>query len=158
VHGNALELPFADASFDRAYSQNVVMNIADKRRFCREALRVLRPGGVLALACATSGEAGAPYYPTPWASTAAESFLASAAETRADLEAAGFAIVSFRETTAAMRAAQVANRDHIEREGLPPLGPHVFMGPVFRTYQINGARSTIEGRLGGVEALVRKPA
>ncbi len=157
VHGNALDLPFAADSFDRAYSQNVVMNIADKPRFYREALRVLRPGGVLALSNATSGLGGEPHFPTPWASTAAASFLASAAETRADLAAAGFAIVSFRDTTADLLAAQIANRDHIAREGLPPLGPHVFMGPQFREYQLNGARSAVEGRLGSIEALVRKP-
>jgi SAM-dependent methyltransferase len=157
VHGNALALPFADGSFDRAYSQNVVMNIADKQRFYREALRVLRPGGVLALSNATAGAGGAPYYPTPWASEAATSFLASAAETRADLEAVGLAIVSFRDTTADLLAAQISNRDHILREGLPRLGPHVFMGPAFRDYQLNAARSAIEGRLGSLEALVRKP-
>jgi len=47
-NGSALDLPLPDAAFDRAYSQNVVMNIADKPRFYREAFRVLRRGGVLA--------------------------------------------------------------------------------------------------------------
>ena len=153
---SALALPFEPASFDRAYSQNVAMNIADKPRFYREALRVLRPGGVLALANATAGT-GEPYYPTPWASTAATSFLATAAETRAELEAAGFVIVAFRDATADLLAAQAANRSHILREGLPALGPHVFMGPAFRDYQLNTARSTLEGRLGALEALARKP-
>ena len=105
----------------------------------------------------TSGPGGEPTYPTPWASSAATSFLATAAATRADLEAAGFALVSFRDATADLRAAQIANRNHIEREGLPALGPHVFMGPAFRDYQLNTARSTMEGRLGAIEALVRKP-
>ena len=49
VEGSALAMPFGDGSFDRAYSQNVVMNIADKPGFYREASRVLKPGGLLAL-------------------------------------------------------------------------------------------------------------
>jgi ubiquinone/menaquinone biosynthesis C-methylase UbiE len=34
-------MPFADASFDGAYSMNVSMNIADKGDFYREIHRVL---------------------------------------------------------------------------------------------------------------------
>ena len=49
LEGSALDLPVPDAAFDRAYSQNVIMNIADKPRFYREAFRALRPGGMLAL-------------------------------------------------------------------------------------------------------------
>src|SRR3954447_13234738 len=95
VEGSALDLPVPDAAFDRAYSQNVVMNIADKPRFYREALRALRPGGVLALSNVCAGEAGEPYFPVPWATTRDTSFLAAVAQTRTDLEAAGFEIVSF---------------------------------------------------------------
>ena len=42
--GDALAMPFADASFDGAYSMNVSMNIADKAGFYKEIHRVLRPG------------------------------------------------------------------------------------------------------------------
>src|SRR5580704_7465517 len=97
-NGSALALPVPDNEFDRAYSQNVIMNIADKRGFYREAFRALRPGGVLALSNACSG-VGELVYPVPWAETAATSFLASPDEMAADLRAAGFEIVAFRDTT-----------------------------------------------------------
>ena len=48
--GDALDLPFADASFDVVWSQNAAMNIADRDRLYREMRRVLKPGGRLALA------------------------------------------------------------------------------------------------------------
>ena len=88
-HGSALEAPFDDGTFDRAYSQNVVMNIADKLAFYREAFRVLKPGGMLALSDIGEGPNGPPYYPTPWANTSATSFLTSLEDTRADLAELG---------------------------------------------------------------------
>jgi SAM-dependent methyltransferase len=57
LEGSALALPVPDAAFDRAYSQNVVMNIADKAAVYAEARRVLRPGGVLALSNLTALDA-----------------------------------------------------------------------------------------------------
>ncbi len=99
LEGSALDLPVPDAAFDRAYSQNVIMNIADKPRFYREAFRALRPGGMLALSNLCAGDAGEPYFPVPWAATRDTSFLATVEQTRADLIGAGFEIVSFEDTT-----------------------------------------------------------
>jgi sarcosine/dimethylglycine N-methyltransferase len=42
LHADALNLPFPDGSFDVVWSQHAQMNIADKRRFYREARRVLK--------------------------------------------------------------------------------------------------------------------
>lgn len=158
LHGSALALPLPDQSFDRAYSHNVVMNIADKPRFYGEALRVLRPGGMLALANLCAGPNGEPHYPTPWAGTAATSFLATPEETRRDLQAAGFAIISFRDTTAESIAAQETMRKRIAAEGPPALGMHVLMGPRFAEYLANTARGTEEGRLLTIAVLARKNA
>ena len=157
VHGSALALPFEDGSFDRAYSQNVVMNIADKREFYRQARRVLKPGGVLALSNAASGT-GEPHFPVPWARTAATSFLSSPDETRADLEAAGFEILSFRDTTADIVPFQAALRRKVEAEGLPALSLKVLIGPRIVEYLLNSARSMEEGRVRLLEILVRRPA
>ncbi|NBS56942.1 MAG: class I SAM-dependent methyltransferase [Betaproteobacteria bacterium] len=46
--GNALELPFADNFFDVAISQEAWAHIPDKPRLVAEAVRVLKPAGVIA--------------------------------------------------------------------------------------------------------------
>ena len=154
--GSATELPFAAGAFDRVYSQNVIMNIEDKAAFYAQALRVLKPGGTAAFSNLASGPNGDPYYPTPWASTAATSFLSTPAETERDLKAVGFEIVSFQEATAEALKAQAAFRAKAATEGLPRLGLHVFMGERMKQYQVNSGRSMQDGRLTLVEALVRK--
>jgi ubiquinone/menaquinone biosynthesis C-methylase UbiE len=155
--GSALALPVADNSFDRAYSQNVIMNIADKRGFYREAFRALEPGGVLALSNLCRGAAGDFIYPVPWAETAATSFLATPDEMRAELLAAGFEIVVFNDTTRETMPATVRNRERLEREGLGALGTHLIMGERLREMQINSARNQEAGLGRTIEALVRKP-
>src|SRR5437763_1478076 len=102
--GDALAMPFAADAFNGAYSINVAMNIADKAAFYREIHRVLVPGGWLVLAEIAAGDGRPLDYPTPWASTAATSFLATADETRDGLLAAGFDVVQMRDSADAARA------------------------------------------------------
>jgi SAM-dependent methyltransferase len=157
MNGSALALPVPDGAFDCAYSQNVAMNIADKLGMYREAFRALRPGGRLALSNLCAGANGDLHYPVPWAETPATSFLATPAEMRADLLAAGFEIVSFRDTTADTLPATIRNRERLERDGLPRLGTHLIMGERLLQMQVNSARNVEEGRAATIEALVRKP-
>jgi demethylmenaquinone methyltransferase/2-methoxy-6-polyprenyl-1,4-benzoquinol methylase len=49
IHGDLLELPFADASFDAATVGFGVRNVADLERALAELRRVLRPGGRLGI-------------------------------------------------------------------------------------------------------------
>jgi cyclopropane fatty-acyl-phospholipid synthase-like methyltransferase len=157
LEGDATDLPVAASAFDRAYSQNVVMNIADKPAFYRSARRALKAGGVLALSNICAGPSGPPRYPTPWAASAATSFLATPDETRRDIAAAGFDIVSFRDTTAEVVPQQAKVRESLERDGLPAIGMHVLMGERMRELQLNSIRSMEEGRIVPVEILARKP-
>lgn len=53
IEGDAQELPFEDASFDRVISTFGHMFAPDHRRTGKEMLRVCRPGGVIATACWT---------------------------------------------------------------------------------------------------------
>lgn len=158
LRGSALSLPVADESFDRAYSQAALMNISDKRGVFREAFRVLRPGGLLALSFVGAGPAGEPHYPLPWATTAATSFLAAPDEIRTDLLAAGFQIVVLGDTSAEVVAAYAPILRRLETEGLPPLGEHVVTGESAREWRINAMRSLGERRTSMIEGLARKPA
>ena len=157
LHGSALSLPVPDNSFDRAYSQATLMNVSDKRAVFREALRVLRPGGSLALSLAGAGSTGEPYYPLPWATTTAISFLATPDEARADLLAAGFQIVFVRDAGAALAPDLAHVLKQLETEGLPPLGEHIVTGENAKEWRINRIRSLVDSRVCLIEALARKP-
>ena len=157
TEGSATDLPFEENEFDRAYSENVAMNIQDKLRFYAEALRVLRPGAVFAFSHDGAGPRGEPAYPLPWAAGRATSLLSLPEETRDQVLAAGFEILIFRDKTEEVLPDLRENRRRLQEHGLPPLGLQTLMGERIREHQINVAQSAEEGRLSVLEALVRKP-
>jgi len=118
--GNALSMPFADASFSGAYSMNVAMNIEDKAALYREIHRVLRPGAWLVLSELAQGPNKGLEYPTPWARTAASSFLASPEQTRASLERSGFTVTRLENTTRESREFSAHSRELVDRGEKPP--------------------------------------
>jgi MPBQ/MSBQ methyltransferase len=143
--GNALDLPFNEQSFDVVWSQNAAMNIADRDRLYREMRRVLRPGGRLALQEVAAGPGGAPHFPVQWAREPAISFLFSPAETRTKLEAAGFRVMTWQDTTAEALEAASRRTRNTEREP-PPLGTHLILGADWRAMFANSARNLEERR------------
>jgi ubiquinone/menaquinone biosynthesis C-methylase UbiE len=154
--GNALTMPFADASFDGAYSMNVSMNIADKAGLYREVRRVLRPGAWFVLVEIAQGPAGAPTYPTPWARTAETSFLSTAGETHEALETAGFTIVQSRDSVADALAFTARSRALIARGEKPPFhAVYLIHGDLAREMAANGARDLAAGKIIPIEILCR---
>src|SRR6266536_1514635 len=135
--GDALDLPFADASFDLVWSQNAAMNIADRDRLYGEMRRVLTPTGRLALQDVAAGPGGEAYYPTPWANDKSISFLFTPQATRAALERIGFRVVAWHDTTQEAFEQQIARAKALEGGSLPPLGLHILIGPDFPTVTKN---------------------
>ena len=155
--GDALAMPFADATFDGAYSMNVSMNIADKQAFYREIHRVLKPGGWLGLSEVAQGPGGEPRYPTPWARTASTSFLATAAETRENLVASGFAIESLRDTTEASLAWAARSRAVVEAGGKPlHRAVSLVHGALAEEVMANSGYASRERRTVPIELVCRK--
>ena len=155
--GNALDMPFADAHFDGAYSMNVSMNIAAKDGLYREFHRVLRPGAWLVLSEVAKGAGPDPDYPTPWASSADNSFLSTLEETLRGLETTGFEVVQSRDTLEKALAYGARSRALVERGEKPPhRAVQLVLGELAPEAMANTARGQSEGRVVPIEVLCRK--
>ncbi|HXF55350.1 MAG TPA: methyltransferase domain-containing protein [Hyphomicrobiaceae bacterium] len=126
--GSALDLPFADASFDAATLLHVGMNIPDKRRLASQVHRVLKQGATFGVFDAMRTGPGPIAYPVPWAARESTSFVESPAEYREVLQAAGFVVVSERNQRQMALDFFARIRSRMAASGPPPLGLHILMG------------------------------
>ncbi len=145
--GSASDLPFDDASFDRAMMNHVGMNLADKATVFGEVRRVLVPDGLFAVYEQMRLGPGELEYPMPWADDESSSFV----ETREDyaemLASAGFAVELDEDRTAANAAA-----------GPPAAGgltPAAVFGPGFAERIGNNVAAAMAGTLGAVLMVAR---
>lgn len=155
--GNALDMPFDDASFDVVWTQHTAMNIPDKPQLYAEIWRVLRPGGSLAIDDVLAGSGGPVHFPVPWAREPSISFLASPDEMRLLLEEVGFEILSWRDTTGLGREWFRTVRQKMQDKGPSPLGIHVLLGPDFQAMIRNLVRNLEENRIALIEILGARP-
>jgi len=155
--GNALAMPFDDGTFDGAYSMFVSMNIADKAQLYREIWRVLKPGAWLALSEITRGVDGDVLYPTPWAATAAQSFLSTAEETRERLQSAGFEVKLLKNDLQRSLDFGARSRAMVERGEKPPYRANALVhGDAAGATLANVARGYKDGSLIPIEVVARK--
>jgi MPBQ/MSBQ methyltransferase len=132
------------------------MNVSDKRSFYGEMYRVLKPGGTLAIYDILAGPTQPVLFPAPWARLPGMSFLITPENLGQLLEKSGFAITSWRDTTAAGRTWFTAIANRIRESGLPPLGFHVLLGPDFETMAENQRRNLEDGRIVLAEVVCAK--
>jgi SAM-dependent methyltransferase len=152
VHqGSALDLPFPDGSFDVVWMQNVGMNIEDKGTLYGEIARVLRPGGRYGFQEMAAGSEPASYFPLPWATEPADSFLISADDMRSALGGCGLVVELFEDTS----------DDHLRRTTTSPappppnhLGLAIFVDDLGRK-AANARRSLEEGQVRLVRGVFR---
>ena len=99
-HGNALEMPYRDASFDVAWAQHSSMNIADKERLYVEIHRALSPGGRLALYEIMAGPTSPIRFPVPSARDPSISDLRAPETIRSLIATTGFKVLAWVDETA----------------------------------------------------------
>jgi MPBQ/MSBQ methyltransferase len=152
--GNALEIPFPDASFDVVWHEQFAMHIAAKELLYREVHRVLRPGGRLAMREYIAGPVEPIHFPVPWASDAAISFLWPAERVRHLLAVTGFVEQVWDDFTAAELEVRRGLAAAAESGTPAPLtGARLLRGADFKATQQNLARNFAEDRLRVVQVV-----
>ena len=154
--GDATKLPFPEASVDVVWTEHVAMNIPDKSRFYQEIHRVLKPGGTLAVYEILAGPSGTLLFPVPWAQTPETSFLVTPDELRKLLGQFNFKITTWSDKTEAARAWFRSLSEKIRKEGVPPLGFHVLLGPDFQIMAQNQLQSLKEGGIVLAQLIAKK--
>ncbi len=145
--GNALDLPFGDASFDHVWCHNVTMNIPDKKKLAAEVARVLKPGGRFSCVEIAQGLAGAPSFPLPWAMDPSASFLATPQEMRAALESGGLRIIEQTDITPASIAYAKETAERAARGERSRLRNGIVIGGDFMPRARNSSLGLLQGTL-----------
>ncbi len=157
LHGNALDMPFENTSFDLVWTQQAGMNIENKPRLYQEINRVLAVGGRLVFQEVLRGPETPLRLPVPWAREADLSFLEPPDAIRDLLAKSGFREMIWHDVTPQYIdeyrkiAAQTA-----DPEGPPPLGIHLILGPDAGAMRKNVVRNLEEQRIIVIQGVLKK--
>lgn len=158
--GDGTAMPFADNSFDGAWTQHSTMNIEDKEALYAEIHRVLKPDGKFALHEVMAGNNDPIDYPVPWASVPEFSFLRPAGDLRALIAQTGFRELAWEDESAKVLSFMSPGQGQVRSQSggapqLPP-GQTVLFGPAFIERLQNFGRSLAAGRLVVIQALFER--
>jgi hypothetical protein len=131
------------------------MNIQDKARLFAEARRVLRQDGHFAVYDIMKTSAAELPYPMPWAETVASSFVEPPETYHQLLIAAGFEVT--QEHNRREMALQLGRdmRESAAKNGAPPLGLHILMGPATPQRLGNVMGALQQGLIAPIEIVAR---
>ena len=157
IVGSALDMPFEDNSFDIVWTQHATMNIANKAKLYSEIARVLRPNGYFAMYDILAGPVSPLCYPVPWATDPSISFLLTPNELRELLEAIGFKIISWQDTSeiGQLWFKGVARKMN-QQDETPTLGFQILMGSDFKVMAKNQVLNLNENRIALIECVAQK--
>jgi len=155
VCGDALNLPFADATFDLSWTQAVAQNIADKERLIAELARVVVPGGRVAMFEIVAGPGGPIEFPVPWADRPDQSWLVPADELRRLLDSRPLEVVHWLHGQAALEAIGAADASVVPPGSDRGIGLHLLM-PDYEARMATMLRNVAQQRVGLVLAVARR--
>lgn len=154
---DALALPFGNNGFDAVLMFHLNMNIADKTALFKEALRVLKSGGCLAL-WEICGGSGPVIYPVPWAENEAFSHLVSINSLVDHLRVAGAVGLDYEDATeeaAAWVKARLAAMQK-PRTGRPAPDLDLVLNN-FRARRANVSKNLLQGNIRVLRAFGSAP-
>jgi SAM-dependent methyltransferase len=160
--GDVTDMRFDDESFDVVWTQHAAQSVPDKAAFFAEMDRVLKPGGRAVVYDLYRGPGSPVHFPAFWGQDDSISFLASDDEMRGLLEAAGFEVVHWNDTTASAHQANDAmDEEHAKSElhedTIEGLDIFLLFGDQTLVMADNSVKDMQVGSVGIFEAVLRKP-
>jgi len=153
---SALEMPFADESFDGIWSIQMGMNVEDKLSWLKELYRVLKPGGRVVFYEVCANKNSPVHFPVPWAQDSSISYLETPAAFRVLIEAAGFSVEVWNDKTDLAQQAFANMSEPVGDPELPALGVHLLVGNDILTKAYNLRRNLDEERVSLIESVAVK--
>ncbi len=156
--GDAGRVPLPDAQFDCVWSQNMLMNVADKAAFFAEVVRLLKPAGRFAFEAVLEGNGEPVHLPAFWADSADINHLVTRERLEALLTEAGLEQLALEDTTTAVIANARKRNAAIANASPATLTIAVIVPDDVELKMNNAMRNNEQGRTITVKGVYRKPA